>query len=67
MLAKPRIPVLLSPKLALILNAIIWDDAVGLKLDAGPHPIVVIESLMAKTLIGSGLTMSRRAQLENLS
>ena len=67
MLAKPGIPVLLSPKSALILNATIWDDAAGLKLDAEPHQIVVIESLTAKTLMGSGLTMSRRAQLENLS
>ena len=67
MLAKPGIPVLLSPKSALILNATIWDDAAGLKLDAEPHQIVVIESLTAKTLMDSGLTMSRRAQLENLS
>ena len=36
-------------------------------MDAEPHQIVVIESLTAKTLMGSGLTMSRRAQLENLS
>ena len=67
MLVKPEIPVLLSPKSALILNATIWDDAAGLKLDAKPHQIVVIEPLTAKTLVGSGLTMSRRAQLENLS
>ena len=67
MLAKPGITVLLSPKSALTLNATIWDDAAGLKLDAEPHQIVVIESLTAKTLMGSGLTMSRRAQLENLS
>ena len=67
MLAKPGIPVLLSPKSALILNATIWDDAVGVKLNEKPHQIAVIESLTVKTLIGSGLTMSRRAQLENLS
>ena len=36
-------------------------------MDAEPHQIVVIELLTAKTLMGSGLTMSRRAQLENLS
>ena len=67
MLAKPGIPVLLSPKSALILNATIWDDAAGVKLNEKPHQIAVIESLTVKTLIGSGLTMSRRAQLENLS
>jgi len=57
----------LSSKLALILNATIWDDAIGLKLNAKPHQIVVIESLMAKTLISSSLKMSWRAQLENIS
>ena len=67
MLAKPGIPVLLSPKSALILNATIWDDAAGVKSNDKPHQIAVIESLTTKTLIGSGLTMSRRAQLENLS
>ncbi len=67
MLPKPGIPVLLFLKLALILNAMIWDDAAGVKLNDKPHQIGVIESLTTKTLIGSGLTMSRRAQLENLT
>ena len=49
MLAKPEIPVLSSPKSALIINAIIWDDVVGLQLDAEPHQIVLIEALTAKT------------------
>ena len=45
----------------------VLDDAAGVKLNDKPHQIAVIESLTTKTLIGSGLTMSRRAQLENLS
>ncbi|MDG2404409.1 MAG: hypothetical protein P8M25_05505 [Paracoccaceae bacterium] len=67
MLAQPGIPVLLSPKSALILNVTIWDDVVGKKLNPTPYQITVVESFNAKTLFGSGLTMTREAQLENLA
>lgn len=67
MLAQPGIPVLLSPRSALILNVTIWDDTAGKKLNPTPYQITVIESFNAKTLIGSGLTMTRQAQLENLA
>lgn len=67
MLAQPGIPVLLSPKSALIMNVTIWDDAAGKKLNPIPYQIMVVESVNAKTLIGSGLTMTRQDQLENLA
>ena len=67
MLAQPGIPVLLSPKSALIMNVTIWDDAAKKKLNSTPYKILVVESVNAKTLIGSGLTMTRQAQLENLA
>ena len=67
MLAQPGIPVLLSPKSALIMNVTIWDDAAKKKLNSTPYQILVVESVNAKTLIGSGLTMTRQAQLDNLA
>ena len=65
-LAKPGVPIVLSPKSALILNVTIWDDAAGVKLNAEPHQITVLESLNIKSLIGSGITMSEQEQFSNL-
>ena len=66
LLAKPGVPFVLSPKSALILNVTIWDDAAGVKLNAEPHQITVLESFNTKSLIGSGITMSRQEQFNNL-
>lgn len=66
-LAVPGLPVVASPKSALILNVTAWDDAAGKKLNQKPELITVVETASAKTLIGSGLTQSKEVQMENLS
>lgn len=66
-LAIPGVPVVASPKSALILNVTVWDDALGKKLNEKPHQVTVIESLSANTILGSGLTQSKEKQLENLT
>ncbi|MFP4326619.1 MAG: hypothetical protein ACLFQL_01320 [Paracoccaceae bacterium] len=66
-LARPGIPLVLSPKSALILNITVWDDAESRKLNAEPHTITVTEALTGETLLGSGLTQSREEQLRNLA
>ena len=66
-LAVPGVPLVLSPKSALILNVTAWDDAAGEKLNPETHMVTVVESVSAETFIGSGLTQSREAQLENLT
>jgi len=66
-LAIPGVPVVASPKSALILNVTVWDDAAGEKLNAKPELIPVVETISAKTVIGSGLTQSKEVQMEHLS
>lgn len=66
-LAVPGVPVVASPKSALILNATLWDDARGVKLNEKPEQITVIESISGETILGSGLTQSKEVQMTNLS
>ena len=66
-LAVPGVPVVASPKSALILNVTVWDDARQQKLNEEPEQITVVETLSANTWLGSGLTQSKEEQLENLS
>ena len=66
-LAVPGVPLVLSPKSALILNVTVWDDGKQAKLNAEPEQITVMESFSGNTLLGSGLTQSKEKQLDNLS
>lgn len=66
-LARPGVPVVASPKSVLILQATVWDDAAGSKLNDKPEQVTVMESFSGNTIIGSGLTQSREKQMENLS
>jgi hypothetical protein len=66
-LAVPGVPLVASPKSALILNVTAWDDAAGKKLNDKPHLITVMESISGNTILGSGLTQSKEVQMANLS
>lgn len=66
-LAVPGVPMVLSPKSALIFKVTVWDDANQMKLNAEPEQITVMESISGNTLLGSGLTQSKEKQLDNLS
>ncbi|MET4101617.1 hypothetical protein ABIE58_001040 [Roseovarius sp. MBR-78] len=66
-LAIPGVPVVASPKSALILNVTVWDDAAGKKLNDEPELVTVVETISPRTVIGSGLTQSKEVQMEHLS
>ncbi|MCG7572397.1 hypothetical protein MHM39_02360 [Phaeobacter sp. CNT1-3] len=66
-LAQPGVPVVASPKSVLIVNIDVWDDAKGVKLNAEPKQITVLERTSGETFLGSGLTQSRETQMKNLS
>lgn len=66
-LAQPGLPVVLSPKSALIINVTLWDDASGAKVNDEPQQITVSETLSGETVIGSGLTRTKEQQMENLA
>lgn len=66
-LAIPGVPLVASPKSALILHVTVWDDAEQKKLNEEPYQVTVVESISGKTVLGSGLTQSKQIQLKNLS
>ncbi|MDT8328751.1 MAG: hypothetical protein RQ750_15440 [Roseovarius sp.] len=66
-LAIPGVPLVASPKSALILNVTVWDDAAGKKLNEKTHTVSVLESISPSTLLGSGLTQSKEKQMLNLT
>ncbi|WP_420861419.1 hypothetical protein [Algirhabdus cladophorae] len=65
-LAIPGIPIVLSPKSALVVSVTVWDNATQTKLNEEVEQIVIFESLSTKTVTGSGLTQSKEDQIENL-
>ncbi|EPX86847.1 hypothetical protein [Salipiger mucosus] len=66
-LAQPGIPLVFSPKSALIVRATVWDDAAQSKLNPEPEQITVLEAISPETMMGSGLTQSKEVQMRNLS
>ena len=66
-LAQPGIPVLLSPKSAMIVQLTVWDDALGSKLNTEPEQITVLEELSGQNVFGSGLLKTGDQQLEEMS
>lgn len=65
--ALPGIPIIASPKSVLVVVVNIWDDADGGKLTKEPKQITVFETFDGDSLIGSGLTMSKDEQMQNLA
>lgn len=66
-LAPPGIPLVISPKSALVITATIFDDAAGKKLNEEGARFTIFESLDAGTVVGSGLTKTREEQMETLA
>jgi len=67
-LAVPGIPLVAAPKSVLIISINIWDDQTRKKLTDEAVQLTVFEHSEKNTFIlGSGLTNSREAQIENLS
>jgi len=66
-LALPGVPLVVSPKSILIITVNVWDNATQEKLTEEGKQITVLESFSASTLVGSGLTQSKKVQMQNLS
>lgn len=67
-LAQPGIPIVLSPKSALIFRVTVIEDATGSSYPEGEaHQITVLESVSAGSIIGSGLTSTKEEQMANLA
>lgn len=66
-LAVPGVPLVASPRSALIIGVHLWDDELGRPLNEERKQITVLESLSGETLLSSGLTQSGEQQMQNLS
>lgn len=66
-LAPPGIPVVAAPKSILVVTANIWDDAAQKKLNPEGKQITVFESLSGETVIGTGITRSKKQQMDALA
>ncbi len=66
-LALPGIPVVASPRSALIISVNLWDDRLGRPLHAEPEQFTVLESASGSSLVGSGLTQSAEQQMAQLA
>ncbi|MCB1407933.1 MAG: hypothetical protein KDK01_17190 [Rhodobacteraceae bacterium] len=66
-LAVPGVPLVASPRSALIISVNVWDDLLGRPLNEEPEQMTVLESLSGSSVIGSGLTQSAEQQMQTLS
>jgi hypothetical protein len=66
-LAPPGVPLVATPKSAMIIRITVWDDAANKKLTEKAHQITVLESLDQGPLVGSGYTKTAEEQFMNLS
>lgn len=66
-LAQPGIPIVLSPKSALILKITVWDDAAGKKLNEEAEQITILENVDGDSIVGSGLTKTAEEQMDALA
>ncbi len=68
MLAPPGLPLIYTPKSALIINMTVWDDAAGKKINEKVKQFTVFETTTGPTfLIGSGYNRSKEEQMQGLS
>ncbi len=65
-LARPGIPILLTPRSALLLSVNVYDD-VPRRLNPEPKNLTVFEDAGADFLVGSGYVQSREQQLDEMA
>ncbi|WP_323035730.1 hypothetical protein [Pararhodobacter sp.] len=66
-LAVPGIPIVASPRSALIISTNVWDDVLGRPLNDEPEQFTVLESASGTSLVGSGLTQTAEQQMQVLA
>ncbi|SEO87257.1 hypothetical protein SAMN04490248_11499 [Salinihabitans flavidus] len=67
-LAQPGVPLVFSPKSALVITVSVWDDKLNKKLNPEPYQITVTEDFSGGSiLVGSGWASTREQQIKNLT
>ena len=67
MLAPPGVPLVASPRSALIITVNVWDDAKRELLVAGGKRLTIVEGVSPDSVIGSGWTQSKEAQMKKMA
>lgn len=66
-LAVPGVPLVASPRSALVTSVFVWDDALGRPLNEEREQFTILESAGEATLVGSGLTQTAEEQMAHLA
>ena len=66
-LARGGVPVVASPKSAMMVLVTVWDDEKGEKINVPPEQLVVLEDIDGESIFGSGWLQTPETQLEGLS
>jgi len=66
-LAMPGIPLVASPKSALIVTVNVWDDAKQAKILEENKQFTILEPLSSRSIFGSGYTQTKEEQLAGLT
>jgi len=66
-LAPPGVPVLVTPKSVLVVTVNVWDDERQQKLNGAGTQFTVFESLSGEQVIGTGITRTKKEQMDALS
>ena len=66
-LAPPGVPVVASPRSALILTVHVYDDATQTELNPGGKRLTMVEGVSPESFLGSGWTQSKQQQLDKMA
>ena len=66
-LAPPGVPVVASPRSALILTVHVFDDATQTELNPGGKQLTLVEGISPESFIGSGWTQTKDQQLARMA
>jgi hypothetical protein len=66
-LAPPGVPVLVTPKSVVVVTVNVWDDERQQKLNGAGTQFTVFESLSGEQVIGTGITRTKKEQMDALS
>ncbi len=66
-LARAGVPVVFTPKSFVVVTVNIWDDATQTRLNTEEKALSVFEGISGKSIIGTGLVMTRDQQMELLA
>ena len=66
-LAPPGVPVVASPRSALIITVHVFDDATQTELNPGGKRLTMVEGVSPESFIGSGWTQSKDQQLARMA